>query len=132
MKEDFQKICVLKNTKDINFKVFNIITNKNEAKSMPKHTSCDCKCKFSSTLCNSKQKWDNKSREYQCKNYRTYKKNYIWNPITCICENDKHLKSIDSTSVKTCNDITSVIDIVSTKMANTIATNVSINSNNKK
>ena len=30
-----------------------MITNKNEAKAMPEHISCDCKCKFNSTICNS-------------------------------------------------------------------------------
>ena len=29
-------------------KAFDIITNKNEAKAMTEHISCDCKCKFSS------------------------------------------------------------------------------------
>ena len=43
------KICVPKNqktkkkTKDINVKVFNMIKNNNEAKTMRKRTSCDCK-----------------------------------------------------------------------------------------
>ena len=42
------KICVPKETKHINVKAFNMITNKNEAKAMTKHISCDCKCKFNS------------------------------------------------------------------------------------
>ena len=40
------KTCVPKETKDINVKEFNTITNKNEAKAMIEHISCDCKCKF--------------------------------------------------------------------------------------
>ena len=32
-----------------------MITNKNEAKTVTKHISCDCKCKFISTACNSNQ-----------------------------------------------------------------------------
>ena len=36
-----------------------MITNKNEGKTLGKHTSCDCKCKCSSTICNSNQKWNN-------------------------------------------------------------------------
>ena len=43
------KICVLKKTKDINVNIFNMIKNKNEATTMAKHISCDCKCKFNST-----------------------------------------------------------------------------------
>ena len=38
---------------DVN--VFNLITNINEAKTVVKHASCDCKCKFNSTSCNSNQ-----------------------------------------------------------------------------
>ena len=55
------KICISKETKDTNVKVFNMITNKNEAKAMTEHISCDCKCKFISTICNSNQKWNNKT-----------------------------------------------------------------------
>ena len=44
------KICVPEET---NVKAFNIIANKNEAKTMAKHISYDCKCKFNSATCNS-------------------------------------------------------------------------------
>ena len=46
-------------TKDLNVKVFNLITRKNEVKTLVKHISCDCKCKFNSITCNSNQKWNN-------------------------------------------------------------------------
>ena len=52
------KICLSTETKDIYVKAFNMITNKNEAKTMTEHISCDCKCKSNSTTCNSKQKWN--------------------------------------------------------------------------
>ena len=50
------ELCFPKETKDIYAKTFNMITNKNEAKAMTGHISCDCKCKFNSTKCNSNQK----------------------------------------------------------------------------
>ena len=37
-------------SKDLHVKVFNMITN--EAKTLVKHISSDCKCKFNSTTCN--------------------------------------------------------------------------------
>ena len=52
------KICVPKEMKDIAVKAFNMITNKNEAKSMTEHVSCDCKCKFNSKIYNSNQKME--------------------------------------------------------------------------
>ena len=45
------KACIPKETKDINVKAFNMITNKNQVKEKPEHISCDCKCKFNSTIC---------------------------------------------------------------------------------
>ena len=49
------KTFVPKETKDINFKAFNTIANKNKTKTLREHISCNCKCKFNSTICNSKQ-----------------------------------------------------------------------------
>ena len=48
------------------------------------------------------------------KNYHTYKKDYSWNPSTCICENSKYLKSVADTLVAKCYEIVIVIDIAST------------------
>ena len=48
------KICTPKETEDIHaVKVFNTTASKNEAKTIPKHISCDCRCKFNSTTYNS-------------------------------------------------------------------------------
>ena len=49
---------------------------------------------------------------------------YCWNPSTYICENSKYLKSIADTSVIECGEIITFTGIVSAKMTNTIATNV--------
>ena len=87
------KLCVQKEAKDINVKVFNMLTNKNEAKTiMTKHISCDCKRKFNSITYNSNQKWNNKTCQCECRNYHKYKKDCSWNSSTYICENSKYLK----------------------------------------
>ena len=69
-----KKICVPSKTKDVNVKVFNMITNRNEDKTLEKQISCDFKCKFNSTTCNSNQKLNNETCHCDCKNYRTRKK----------------------------------------------------------
>ena len=66
-----------KKTKDINFKVSNMSnmkTNKNEAKTIKKHISCDYKWIFSSTTCISDQKCHNETCQCKCKNYQGAKK----------------------------------------------------------
>ena len=92
-------IFVPKETKDINVAAFNMITNKDEAKAMTEHISCDCACKFNSTTCNSNQKWNKKTFYCECKNYHRCEKDYSWNPSMCIRENSKYLKSVADTSV---------------------------------
>ena len=113
-----------------------MITNENEARTTTKHISCDCKCKFNSTTCNSNQKWNNKTCQWECKNYHKWEKDCGCNPTRCICENGKYLKIIVDTSVIDSDEIIAVMDSVSTKKTNTIATNVmstaSTNCHNKK
>ena len=94
---------------------------------MAKHISWDYKWKINSVTCNSSQKLNNKTCSSVCKSYSTCKKK-----LTCICENSKYLKSVADTSVITCDKIMSVMGILSTKLTNAIARNVSINSDGKK
>ena len=54
---------------------------------MVKHISCDCKCNFNSTTCNSNKKWNNETFQCECKTYHMCKIDYSWNLSTCICEN---------------------------------------------
>ena len=109
------KICVPKETKKINVKSFNIITNKNEAKAITEHILCDCKCKLNTTTCNSNQRWNNNTCQCECKNYRKCKKDYSWNPSTCICENSNYLKITADTSATKCDEIIIVLNTVSKK-----------------
>ena len=76
-----------------------------------KYISCDLKCKFNRTTCNSNQKRNNKTCQCECKNCNKYKKDYILNPSTCICENSKYLKGIADTSVSECGKILTFTDI---------------------
>ena len=39
------------------------------------------------------------------KKIRVQENNYIWNPVTCSCKNDKYLASIIDDSMITCNEV---------------------------
>ena len=98
------KICIPSETKDVDVTVFNMITKINEAKTLVKHISCDCKCKFDSTTCNSSQKWNNETCQCKCKNCRTCKKDYICEPSTTICECNKSCANkCDKYYISTCH-----------------------------
>ena len=49
------KVCIPYKTEALNLSVFNMITGINESKILTKHISCECKCKFDGTKCNSNQ-----------------------------------------------------------------------------
>ena len=51
---------------DLNLSVFNMITGINESKTLTKHISCECKCKFEETKCKSNQCWDNNKCQCVC------------------------------------------------------------------
>ena len=53
------KVCIPNKTEDLNLSVFNIIAGINELKTLTKHISCECKCKFDGTKCTSNQWWNN-------------------------------------------------------------------------
>ena len=56
--------------------------------------------------------------------FLTCKKDYSWNPSTCICENSRYLKSTGDDSVSVCDEIINISNSVSTALKNTIPTNV--------
>ena len=99
------KVCVPNKTEDLNLSVFNMITGINESKTLTKHISCECKCKFDGRSCNSDQWWNNDKCRCECKKRHVCEKDYIWNPATCSCENGKYLASIMDDSAIMCDEI---------------------------
>ena len=54
-------VCAPNKTEDLNLSVLNIISVINESKTLTKHISCECKCKFDGRKCNSDQ-WSNNNK----------------------------------------------------------------------
>ena len=86
----FDRICVPIKTEDVNVCVFNMITRKNESKTIAKHFLCEWKFKFDGRKCKSNQKWNNDKCQCQCKyqKKRRCKKRLV--PAACACENGKY------------------------------------------
>ena len=66
------KVCVPNKTEDLSFSVFNMISRINESKSLTKHISCKCKCKFDCRKCNWTQKLNNDKCRCKCKNLKEH------------------------------------------------------------
>ena len=49
-----------------------MVTRMIESKTLTKHISCDCKCKFDGRKCNSNQKWNKNTSRCYCKKPTEY------------------------------------------------------------
>ena len=66
---------------DLNISVSNMIPGINESKILTMNISCECKCKFNGTKCNSNQWRNNKKCQCKCKKWWAFYV-YIFNSIT--------------------------------------------------
>ena len=53
--------------KNVNLKVYNLISEANKTKFSVRHKSCECECRLNENAWNSKQKWSHNERVYECK-----------------------------------------------------------------
>ena len=87
----YAKICVPDQIKNINVKVFNLLSRTNETRHIKWHKTCKCKCRLDASICNNKQRWNDDKCICGCKesiDKGTCDKGVIWNPSTCECECD--------------------------------------------
>ena len=52
------RICVPDVTKDLNVKVFNLMSRTNKTRQIKWHESCKCICRIDKIICNNKQRWN--------------------------------------------------------------------------
>ena len=58
--DPYSKNCVPDVVKDLNVKVFNLISRTNETRHIKWHETCRCICKLDAIVCNNKQRWNEK------------------------------------------------------------------------
>ena len=88
----YAKICVPDVVKDLNVKVFNLMSRTNEARHIKLHKTCKCQFRLDAIVCKNKQRWNKDKCRCECKEVidkGVCDKGYIWNPSNCECECDK-------------------------------------------
>ena len=88
----YAKICVRDVIKDLNFKVFNLMSRTNETRFTEWNDTCKCKCRLAAIVCNNKQRWNKNKCRCECRELidkGVCDKVFIWNPSNCECECDK-------------------------------------------
>ena len=86
------QICVPDVVKNLNVKVFNLMSRTNETRHIEWHEMCKCISKLDAGACNNKQRWNNDKYRCECKELidkGICDKGFIWNPNNCQCECDK-------------------------------------------
>ena len=90
--DPYAKMCVPDVVKNLNVKVFNLMSRTNETRHIKWHETCKCKCRLDASVCNNKQRWNDDKCWCECKeliDQVVCDKGYIWNPSNCECEYDK-------------------------------------------
>ena len=89
----YGKICVPDVVKNLNVKVFNLISRINETTRHTEwHETCKCECKFGANVCNNRQRWNKDKCRFECKELidkAVCDIGFTWNPSNCECECDK-------------------------------------------
>ena len=88
----YVKLCVPDIVKNINFKVFNLMSFSNQTRCIEWQT-CKCKCRLDASVCHNKQRLNEEKCwcEYREKviDKERCDNGFIWNPSNCNCECDK-------------------------------------------
>ena len=67
--DPYAKMCIHSVGKNINLKVFNLISRKNETRHTKLHETCKCKCRLDASVCNNKQRWNENKCRCECKEF---------------------------------------------------------------
>ena len=89
----YAKICVPDVIKDLNDKVFNLMSRTNETRFIKWHEKCKCECRLNAIICNNKQRGNKNKCRCECKELigkGICDKGSIWNSSNCECECDKN------------------------------------------
>ena len=63
----YAKLCVPDIIKNINVNVFNLMSRINETRHIIWHETCNCLCRLSASVCNSRQRWNEDKCRCECK-----------------------------------------------------------------
>ena len=109
----FAKICIPDVVKNLNFKVFNLMSRTNETRYIEWHETCKCECKFWANVCNNKQGRNKSKCRCECKesiDKGMCGKGFIWNPSNCECECDKAFDIGEYLDYKNCECRKKLVD----------------------
>ena len=88
----YAKLCIPDVMKDINIKVYNLLSRTNETHHIKQHEVCKCKCRLNASVYNDKKQWNNDKSRCECKELIDkggWDNGFFWIPSICESECDK-------------------------------------------
>ena len=65
--DPYAKLCVPDMVKNLNVKIFNLMSRTNKTRHIKWHKTCKCKCRLDKSICNNKQCWNEEKCMCECK-----------------------------------------------------------------
>ena len=81
-------LCVPDVVKNLNVKVFNLMSRTNGTRHIARQETCKCKCRLNSSVYNNKQCWNDDKRRCECEELidkGVCDKGFLWSPSDCEC-----------------------------------------------
>ena len=88
----YATMCVPDVVKNLNVKVFNLMSRTNESRYTEWHETYKYKSRLNTSVCSNKQRWNDDKCRWECKELidkGVCDKGSIWNPSNCECKWDK-------------------------------------------
>ena len=112
--DPYAKLHVPDIAKNINVKVFNLMSRINETRHMVWHETCKCICRLNASVSNNKQRWNKDKCRCKCREKFIEKlmcdKGFIFNPTNCNYECDKACGIGECLEYKNCKCRNSIVD----------------------
>ena len=90
--DPYAKMCVPDVVKNLNVKVFSLMSRTSEARNIKWHETWKCKCRLDASVCNNKQRWNDDKCCCECNELidkGVCDPGFIWNSSNCERECDK-------------------------------------------
>ena len=90
--DPYARLCVPDVVKNLNIKLFNLMSRTNKTRHVKWYETCKCKCRLDASVRNNKQRWSEDKCRCECKQLidkGACDKGFIWNPSNCERECDK-------------------------------------------
>ena len=113
--DPYARISVPDVVKNLNVKVFNLMSRTNETRSIKSHETCKIICRLHKIICNNKQRWNKDKCRCEYKELidkGVCDKGFIFNPSNCKCECDKSCNTSQYLDYLDCKCKKKIIDLI--------------------